>query len=64
MGVPKECEVYRGKSKKPLFITSVGIELEQAKQHIQSMAGKDRFPLLLKQADILSRSSMPAGLLS
>ena len=58
MGVPKACEVYRGKSKKPLFITSVGIELEQAKQHIQSMAGKDRFPLLLKEADILSRSSM------
>ena len=56
MGVPKACEILRGKSKKPLFITSVGIELEQAKQQIQSMAGKDRFPLLLKQADILSRT--------
>jgi len=44
-------EIYRGSSSKPLYITSVGIELEAASRHIQSMYGEYRFPHLLKLLD-------------
>ena len=47
----KESEIYRGMSKKALFITSIGIELELAKKCIESMDGQYRLPTLLKQAD-------------
>ncbi|WP_379358323.1 MULTISPECIES: endonuclease V [unclassified Paenibacillus] len=44
-------KVYRGKSSKPLYVTSVGVELETAAEHIQSMHGEYRFPHLLKLLD-------------
>ncbi|WP_366292094.1 endonuclease V [Paenibacillus sp. AN1007] len=44
-------EVYRGKSTKPLYITSIGMELETAAQHIQRMYGEYQFPHLLKLLD-------------
>ncbi|WP_427180540.1 endonuclease V [Paenibacillus sp. TC-CSREp1] len=44
-------KVYRGKSAKPLYITSIGMELVVAAQHIQSMYGEYRFPHLLKLLD-------------
>lgn len=44
-------EVFRGKSKHPLYITSIGIELNNAKNHIQSMHGKHRMPTLLSLLD-------------
>lgn len=47
--------VYRGESKKPLYITSKGIHLDQAAECIQQMAGSYRFPDLLKQVDSLGR---------
>lgn len=43
--------IYRGNSTKPLYITSVGMELEVAAGHIQSMYGEYRFPHLLKLLD-------------
>lgn len=43
--------LYRGNSKKPLYITSVGIENEEATQRISSMHGLYRFPTLLKLLD-------------
>ncbi len=49
-------EVYRGQSSKPLFVTSVGMDTEEAKKHIFSMHGQYRIPFLLKQADQLCRS--------
>jgi len=52
---PKECELFRGSSKKPLFITSVGVDLESAKKFIESMYGDYRIPKLLKKVDNLSR---------
>ena len=48
-------EVTRGRSRKPLFITCVGIDIEQAAQGVRNMHGKYRIPTLLKEADILSR---------
>lgn len=54
--IAQECELYRGTSKKPLYITSVGIPLTEAKDHIKSMHGEYRIPALLKKADRISRT--------
>jgi deoxyribonuclease V len=54
-GIGRECEIYRGTSEKPLYITSVGMELEEAQVYIASMHGKHRIPTLLKRADQLAR---------
>lgn len=48
-------EIFRGKSKKPLYITSVGIDQELASQNIQNMHGENRIPTLLKKVDQISR---------
>ncbi|MCH7295377.1 endonuclease V [Acinetobacter higginsii] len=53
---PKACELIRGKSLKPLYITSIGIDLEQAKQYIMRMSGQHRIPNLLKLVDQESRA--------
>jgi len=55
LGVPEESKLLRGKSNKPLYITSIGIELEEAKDLIRKMAGTNRLPDMLKRADRLSR---------
>lgn len=47
--------LYRGKSKKPLYITSAGVDLEVAKEFISIMDGKYRFPTLLKEVDRVCR---------
>lgn len=56
-GIVRNCEVYRGNSKTPLYITSVGVQLEEAKRCIKSMHGKYRIPVLLKKADQVCRES-------
>ena len=48
-------KVYRGRSKKPLFVTSAGISLTRAATNIQMMHGDHRIPTLLKLVDQLSR---------
>ncbi len=53
---PAYCEVYRGKSNKPLYVTAAGIDLEQAKECIASMYGRFRVPALLKKADQVCRN--------
>lgn len=55
IGTPNACQLQRGKSQKPLYITSVGIELSLAKFYIASMHGKYRIPTLLKKVDQLCR---------
>ncbi|MFF2885945.1 endonuclease V [Paenibacillus sp. NPDC057967] len=52
-------KIYRGNSSKPLYITAVGMELEAAAGHIQSMYGAFRFPYLLK---LLDKHTKEAGL--
>lgn len=54
-GIPPYCELLRGNSKRPLFITSIGINLELAKNYISKMHGKNRIPSPLKLVDQLSR---------
>jgi len=56
-GTPVECELLRGVSTKPLFITSIGIGLDEAKEAIVSMSGKYRLPMLLKEVDSLCREN-------
>ncbi|WP_299948707.1 hypothetical protein [uncultured Microbulbifer sp.] len=46
-----ESEVFRGESKKPLYVTAVGIGDQIAKSYISSMHGKHRMPTLLKLVD-------------
>lgn len=55
VGTPEECKVYRGKSRNPLFVTSVGITLEEAKLLVQNMHGKHRIPTVLKKVDQMCR---------
>jgi len=55
--ISEETYIYRGESKKPLYVTSIGIEDDAAKRAIQSMFGKYRIPTLLKKADSVCRVS-------
>lgn len=48
-------KLYRGKSKNPLFITSIGIELDVASKKIGEMNGEFRMPTLLKEVDKLTK---------
>ena len=50
-------EVYRGRSKNPLYVTSAGMELQEAFKKIRSMHGPYRVPTLLKQVDLLARGA-------
>lgn len=52
---PEETKLYRGRSLRPLFITSAGIDNQLAKTFISQMHGQYRVPALLKRADQLSR---------
>lgn len=52
---PKASELLRGESTKPLYVTSIGVSLDQAKLAISDMHGKHRIPTLLKLVDQLSR---------
>lgn len=49
-------EVYRGVSKNPLYVTAVGLEVEQARENIRLMHGSNRLPTLLKYADQICRN--------
>ncbi|MBK8015145.1 MAG: endonuclease V [Deltaproteobacteria bacterium] len=49
-------EVFRGKSRRPLFVTSIGIEYDVAGRCVQSMTGQFRVPEMLKAVDRLARA--------
>jgi deoxyribonuclease V len=54
-GTRENTKVFRGNSNKPLYVTSVGLDVEDAKQYISMMHGKHRLPVLLKLVDKLCR---------
>jgi len=54
-GIGAEFQVLRGDSRKPLFVTCAGIDLDEAKANIHGMCGNYRIPTLLKTADQLCR---------
>lgn len=47
--------LVRGDSKKPLYVTAIGIDLEDAFEKVESMAGEFRIPTLLKEMDRLTK---------
>lgn len=55
---PEKCELLRGESAKPLYITTKDMELDEAKEAVASMHGKYRFPTLLKEVDSLAREKL------
>lgn len=57
MGTPKEAEVFRGNSSRPLFVTAIGIDIKSAKEHIVGMAGNYRIPDVIRSVDRLSREN-------
>ncbi len=52
---PAECELLRGRSRKPLYVTAAGMILTTAKAHIAAMHGTHRIPTLLRRLDQLTR---------
>jgi deoxyribonuclease V len=47
--------VLRGRSRRPLYVTSIGTELAVAAEHIENMYGLYRIPTLLRIVDTLCR---------
>lgn len=47
--------LIRGESIKPLYVTAIGIELEDAFKKVESMAGEYRMPTLLREMDRLTK---------
>ncbi|MDP4145469.1 MAG: endonuclease V [Bacillota bacterium] len=48
-------EVYRGKSNKPLYVSSVGLDPDYAAEFVKELDGEFRIPQMLKRVDQLSR---------
>lgn len=48
-------EVFRGQSQTPLYVSAIGIDLDEAAQNIEKMDGTFRLPILLKRVDQLCR---------
>jgi deoxyribonuclease V len=55
--------VYRGGSRKPLYVTAAGIDPTRAAALVASMHGEHRIPTLLKQVDRLAREAVAQGCL-
>jgi deoxyribonuclease V len=49
--------VYRGKSRNPLYVTAIGIDLNEASAAVTSMHGEYRIPEILRLTDRLARTS-------
>lgn len=50
------CAVYRGESKNPLYVSTVGYPLAAAIEHIRNMKGEHRIPTVLKLLDGVTKS--------
>ena len=51
-------EVFRGGSRRPLYVTTAGIEPSERSASIASMHGAHRIPTLLKRVDLLARQQI------
>ena len=49
--------VLRGKSTRPLFVTSAGIDVQKSAELVAQMHGAHRLPTLLKAVDQLVRAA-------
>ena len=48
-------EVFRGQSRRPLFVSAVGMDLAEACAHVEEMHGKFRVPWAMSEVDRLAR---------
>jgi deoxyribonuclease V len=55
LGAPS-LPVLRGDSKQALFVSSIGMDVQVAAQHVQQMHGTHRLPTLLKAVDQAARA--------
>lgn len=55
---PVETQLCRGRSTRPLYITSAGVPLDCAKAQVAMMHGLHRIPVLLKKVDELCRAAI------
>ncbi|KPK26861.1 MAG: hypothetical protein AMJ61_07720 [Desulfobacterales bacterium SG8_35_2] len=55
---PKSCEVLRGNSRNPLYVTADGMKEDRARFLIKNMHGKNRVPTLLKYVDRLCKADV------
>jgi len=55
---PKEFELLRGESQKPIYVSAAGMSTTQAINHVASMHGKHRLPTMLKKVDQLCRGNI------
>jgi deoxyribonuclease V len=49
--------VLRGESNNPLYVTAVGVELQQAADFIKNMHGEFRLPTVLKEMDRITKEA-------
>lgn len=50
--------ILRGESKSPLYISSIGIDLNKASNIVSEMSGDYRLPAMIKIADMMSRNPL------
>jgi len=50
-------EVFRGTSRRPLYITATGMDPKKAAKKIRIMHGPHRIPTLLRQVDLIARKT-------
>ncbi len=55
-GATSAVEVFRGRSRSPLFVTAAGVSPESAANWVAGMAGSHRMPTLLRRVDTISRA--------
>ena len=48
-------EVLRGQSRRPLFVSAVGMDLAEACAYVEEMHGKFRVPWAMSEVDRLAR---------
>lgn len=54
-------EVLRGRSARPLFVTAIGVDPDQAAAAVRAMHGPSRIPTLLRDVDRLARRALRKG---
>jgi len=47
--------LLRGKNIKPLYVTTIGTDIDEAAEEIQFISGDFRIPTLLKKLDTISK---------
>jgi deoxyribonuclease V len=48
-------EIFRGESKKPLYISTIDYPIDKAVENLKKMSGEYRLPTILKQMDTITK---------